>query len=82
MTENVAAKPSRADWIATAALVITLAGWAFNVGVVVQTQQDHDRRIADLEATDKDLVPRVERIDANVEFLTELAREQRGERER
>jgi hypothetical protein len=70
-------KGSRAEWISIASLVITLAALVFNIGVVYQTVQDHDRRIIAEEAKSDQLIPRVERIDANVAFLAEQAREQR-----
>lgn len=70
-------KVTRAELIAIASLVITLAALIFNIGVVYQTVQDHERRIVAEEAKTDDLVPRVERIDANVTFLAEQAREQR-----
>lgn len=70
-------KVTRAELIAIASLVITLAALIFNIGVVYQSVQDHERRIIAEEAKTDDLVPRVERIDANVTFLAEQAREQR-----
>ena len=70
-------KVTRAEWIAAIALVLNVMTIAFVAGQIVQTQNDHDRRIVGLEDTDKQLVPKVERIDANVSFLAEQAREQR-----
>lgn len=71
------AKVSRAEWIAIAALCLTIAGQVFSMGVVWQTVQQHDDSIRKLETTTDALIPRVERIDANVQFLAEQAREQR-----
>lgn len=73
----VVPKVTRAEWIAAIALVLNVMTIAFVAGQVVQTQQDHARRIEQLEETDRQLVPKVERIDANVSFLAEQAREQR-----
>ncbi len=73
----VVPKVTRAEWIAAIALVLNVMTIAFVAGQIVQTQNDHDRRIVGLEDTDKQLVPKVERIDANVSFLAEQAREQR-----
>lgn len=70
-------KVTRAELIAIASLVITLSALIFNIGVVYQTVQDHERRIVLEEAQTDNLIPRVERIDANVTFLAEQAREQR-----
>jgi cell division protein FtsB len=74
-------KFNRADWIATAALMLTVAAQIFNLGVLWQTQQDHSRRIEEQEAKMDTLGPKVERIDANVTFLTDLAREERNRKE-
>ena len=73
----VVAKVTRAEWIAIAALLVTIIAQIFNMGVVYGQVQEHDRSIAKLEEVTDQLVPRVERIDANVEFLAEQAREQR-----
>lgn len=77
--EIVVQKVTRAEWIAAIALLLNVMTIAFVAGQVMQTQNDQGRRIESLEDTDRDLIPRVERIDANVEFLTEMAREQRKE---
>jgi hypothetical protein len=74
-------KFNRADWIATAALLLTVAAQIFNLGVLWQTQQDHARRIEEQEQKMDALGPKVERIDANVTFLTELAREERNRKD-
>ncbi|MES2782578.1 MAG: hypothetical protein V4657_07270 [Pseudomonadota bacterium] len=70
----------RAEWISVAALVLTMASGVFQLGVVWQAQQDHERRIIVIEADSKVLITRVERIDANVSFLAERAREDRASR--
>lgn len=68
---------SRAEWIAIVAVLLNVATMIFVAGQVVQQQHDQERRILKLENTLDALVPKVERIDANVEFLAEQAREQR-----
>lgn len=70
-------KVTRAEWIAAIALLLNVMTIAFVAGQVMQTQNDQSRRIDQLEETDRSLIPRVERIDANVQFLAEQAREQR-----
>lgn len=70
-------KVTRAEWIAAIALLLNLMTIAFVAGQVMQAQADHERRIGANEAAIKQIIPRVERIDANVEFLAEQAREQR-----
>ena len=68
---------SRGEWIAIAAFLISILGWGINIGVVYATVQDHERRLQAQEQKLDVLVPRVERIDANVAFLAERAREDR-----
>ena len=72
----------RAEWISIAALFLTMASGVFQLGVVWQAQQDHERRIVQIETDSRALIQKVERIDANVTFLAERAREdrERGER--
>jgi hypothetical protein len=70
-------KVSRAEWIAISAFLLSVAGHVFSMGVVWRTVQEHERSIFKLEATTDALIPRVERIDANVQFLAEQARDQR-----
>jgi hypothetical protein len=67
----------RAEWISIAALMLTLASGIFQLGVVWQSQQDQERRLIVVENDNKILIPKVERIDANVSFLAEQAREDR-----
>lgn len=70
-------KVTRAEWIAAVALLLNFGTIAFVAGQVMQTQNDHNRRIEQVEESTNTLIPRVERIDANVQFLAEQAREQR-----
>lgn len=67
----------RAEWISIAALVLTMASGVFQLGVVWQSQQDHERRIVLIETDNRVLIQKVERIDANVAFLADRAREDR-----
>lgn len=73
---------TRAEWIAAGALVLNIATLAFGVGVVWGDVRDHERRISAQESKMDTLIPRVERIDANVAFLADEAREAREARER
>lgn len=72
---------NRAEWIAIAALALNLLTIVFTAGIVWATQEDHERRIAEQEQKMDTLGPKVERIDANVSFLTDLAREERNRKE-
>jgi hypothetical protein len=76
----VVEKVTRAEWIAISALVLTVCGQVFSLGVVYQQVQDHERRMVIEENKSDAMIPRVERIDANVQFLAEQAREARQRR--
>jgi hypothetical protein len=71
---------SRAEWIAVGALALNVGTLVFGLGVVWADVQDHERRIEMQERKTDVLVPKVERIDANVSFLAERAREDREKR--
>ena len=75
---------TRAEWIAIGSMAISLATMVFGGGALWSNVQEHERRIDNLEASRMVLISRietinakVERIDANVEFLADLAREER-----
>jgi cell division protein FtsB len=76
----MAEKITRAEWIAIAALVISILGGSFSLGVVYADVQSQGRRLDAVEQSNSALVQKVERIDANVSFLAELAREERNRR--
>lgn len=71
---------TRAEWTAVVAVVLNVCTIAFAVGVVWQQQQEHDRRIAIVETQTGQMTLKIERIDANVTFLAERAREDREQR--
>lgn len=54
----------------------------FTLGVVYGQVGNNTQRINAIEPKVEGVVARIERIDANVEFLTELAREDRNRRHR
>lgn len=62
-----------------AALALNIATLIFGLGVIWADVQDHERRISTQEVKLDVLIPKVERIDANVAFLAERAREDRDE---
>ena len=68
---------TRGEWFGVAAIALNLATLVFGGGAFYQTVQDHARRLAAEEAKSDALIPRIERIDANVAILAEQAREQR-----
>lgn len=78
---------TRAEWIAAAALGLSLLQGTYIAGVEVQRLNDHDRRIGGLEVQQDGIVSKIEeirvtnaRIDANVAALTEQTRERREHR--
>lgn len=77
-TEEVTVtRATRAELISFSALALNIATLIFGLGVIWADVQDHERRIALQETKIDMLVPKVERIDANVAFLAERAREDR-----
>lgn len=77
----VQARITRAEWVSFGALGLNIATLVFGLGVVWADVQDHERRISLQEMKVDALIPKVERIDANVTFLAERAREDREIRE-
>lgn len=79
---------TRAEWIAAAALVISILQGAYVAGIEVQRLNDHDRRLANMEEQQdrsagkiEQLLVTVARIDANVSTLTDdraRERQQKG----
>lgn len=69
---------TRAEWLSLAAFLMSIATLVFGMGTVWQQQQDHDRRLLLVEQRYDAMVVKVERIDANVAFLAERAREDRA----
>jgi hypothetical protein len=68
---------TRAEWIAIGAILLNVLTLVFGGGAFWQTVQDHERRIVIQENRSDALVPRIERIDANVEILIDQMREKR-----
>jgi hypothetical protein len=71
---------TRSEWIAGAAFVLSAASMVWTGGVIFGQVQEHDRRIVAVENKLDSIVPRIERIDANVTILAERAAEDRKER--
>lgn len=75
---NMEQKMTRAEWIAAAALALSAVQGAYIAGVEVQRLNEHDRRLAGLEETDRTTGQKIEtllmttaRIDANVADMHE-----------
>lgn len=82
---NKEAGLTRAEWIAAAALAISIIQGAYVAGVEVQRLNDHDRRLSSIETAQGATQAKIEqllittaRIDANVEALAERSKEQRA----
>jgi hypothetical protein len=71
---------TRSEWIAGAAFLLSAASMIWTGGVIYGQVQEHDRRIVAVESKLDSIVPRIERIDANVTILAERAAEDRKER--
>lgn len=69
----------RAEWIAIAAFLVSIAQGLFMLGAVWGQVQDHDRRILEIEAENKSTVLQLTRIERDVSFLADRAREDRAE---
>lgn len=74
------ASVTRAEGIAISALALNVATLIFGLGVMWGDIQDNTRRIAEQERKMDGLIPKVERIDANVAYLAERAKEEREAR--
>lgn len=68
----------RAEWIAIAAFVVSIAQFVFMAGVIYADVQDHDRRILVIETEVKTQSTTLTRIEAGVKFLEDRAREDRA----
>ena len=76
--EALVTNVTRAEWLAFLAFLVSIGSFIFGLGVVYADVQDHERRLSAQENKMEMLGPRVERIDANVAFLAERAREDRA----
>lgn len=77
IAEQEGPRVNRAEWTAVAAILLNVATLIFGAGTLWQQSQDHDRRIVLVEQRYDAMVVKVERIDANVSYLADRAREDR-----
>lgn len=68
---------NRAEWGVILSLLLSAASIVFTAGVVWTTVQQNSGDIRDLQSKSDNLTDKVTRIDANVTFLAERAREDR-----
>ena len=73
-------KVSRAEAIAAGAFFLNIMTLVFGGGVLWGDVQENTRRIAEQEKKVDAIIPKIERIDANVAMLAERAREDRNRR--
>jgi hypothetical protein len=71
---------SIATWLAFVALAVSLGTTIFTAGIIYGDVKENTRVNQMQDSKLDGLIPRVERIDANVEFLAEQAREDRARR--
>jgi hypothetical protein len=76
-TEQEGARVNRAEWGVILSLLLNAAIIVFSAGVIWTTVQQHSADIADLRGKSDDQAEKLTRIDANVTFLAERAREDR-----
>jgi ABC-type transport system involved in cytochrome c biogenesis permease subunit len=68
---------ARVEWGVILSLLMSALTLAFTFGIIYGQVTRNDARIAKLEAQTGDFASRLERIDANVAFLAERAKEDR-----
>jgi hypothetical protein len=81
------ARMSKAEWIAIAALGVSILGGAFNIGVVYADLQTTKSQVVKLEIEQRDQMrlnsqinERLASMETNIEFLVDQARERRNGR--
>lgn len=72
----------RAEWGVVLALAVSALNLAYTAGTLTSQVQDNARRLTTLEGTMGDVVKKIERIDTNVAYLAERAREDRQRMEK
>lgn len=73
---------NRAEWGVVVSIAISAATALFTGGVIYGQVQTHETKLIKLEMSTDDMKSRIERIDANVGFLAERAREDRERMDR
>ncbi|WP_162987074.1 hypothetical protein [Sphingomonas paeninsulae] len=68
----------RAEWGVVASICTSIATMIFTVGFVYGEVQDHGRRLLIVEAKSDAMQTTMARIDANVSFLADRAKEDRA----
>lgn len=71
---------TKLEWGVVFSVLASAGSIVFSAGVVLADLRDHERRLEIQEVKMDGIIPKVERIDANVTFLAEQAREERGAR--
>jgi hypothetical protein len=71
-------KKRHLEWGVVFSVLASAGSIVFSAGVVWDDLRDHERRLEIQEVKMDGIIPKVERIDANVTFLAEQAREERS----
>ena len=69
---------TKLEWGVVFSVLASSGSIVFSAGVVWGDLRDHERRLEIQEVKMDSIIPKVERIDANVTFLAEQAREERS----
>ncbi|QIG80124.1 hypothetical protein [Stakelama tenebrarum] len=78
MTEG---KVTRVEWGVIASLLVSALTLAFTFGILYGNVQRNEQRIETVESKVDEMTLRLGSIDANVDFLAQLAREERARRD-
>lgn len=69
---------TKLEWGVVFSVLASAGSIVFSAGVVWGDLRDHERRLEIQEVKMDGIIPKVERIDANVSFLAQQARDERG----
>ena len=69
---------TKSEWGVVFSVLASAGSIVFSAGVVYGDLRDHERRLEIQEVKMDGIIPKVERIDANVTFLAEQARDERS----
>ena len=69
---------TKLEWGVVFSVLASAGSIVFSAGVVWGDLRDHERRLEIQEVKMDGIIPKVERIDANVTFLAEHARDERS----
>lgn len=77
MNKEEGTELKRTEWGVVLALAVSALNLAYTAGTLTSQVTDNTRRLTALESTMGETVKKIERIDANVQYLAERAKEDR-----